>query len=289
MRNGVLIIGAGNAIYGTFALNLALSIKAYDKDLPICLVTDANGQSVSGLNEEELSIFDHIVKADTKQYVVDGKPHYQRLKLCVDLLSPFEDGTMLVDADSIFFPDRKVSHLMGEFMNKDFAIGGNGCYNVKDRVNESKNYTYWGEPEKIVAYHKLTNNLPQCVSGLFWFRKCELVEELFFLAREIYDDPKAPKQAWRLGYADEYCINVAMSMLGLEQKYYHPLYFDKVHGSYSKQQMYYDFWGLAVGGTRVESGLAQLYDRLVRKYNLRLGRKSAPRFHVNKEKVISYK
>lgn len=286
MRNGVIILAAGNQIYGTYALNLALSIKAYDTELPVCVLVDANGRSISHLNEEEKSIFDKVVTCNEADYMVGDVPHYQRLKMCVDIYSPFTEGSLYIDADSILFPDRKCSYLIGELVNKDFVIGMNGFYDVQEHKVKALNYTFWGEPADMVCYHQLTNNLPQSVSGLFWFRKCESTHKLFSTAREVYDDKNAPKTPWRKGWPDEYCFNVAMSILGMSQKYFQPLYFDKVHGTVTKDKMYFDFWGLAVGGIKVEGDLTVLYNRLVNKYNARLERKSPPRHHVDKEKAL---
>lgn len=101
MRNGVIILAAGNQIYGTYALNLALSIKAFDSELPVCVLVDASGRSISHLNDEEKSIFDKVVTCSESDYMVGDVPHYQRLKMCVDIYSPFTEGSLYIDADSI--------------------------------------------------------------------------------------------------------------------------------------------------------------------------------------------
>lgn len=281
MRSGIVIIALGYNLYGSCAFNLAMSLKAYDPKVNITLLHD--NDSISHLEEREKSIFNNRVFIPEDAYTIDGQKQYQYLKLCVDQYTPYEH-TVVIDADTIWFPEKRISWFIGEKSNEDFWINVNGYYDIAKKTNYSVNYTYWGKEKEIVKHHELTGNLLQTVSGMFSFIKGEYSEKIFALARKVYNEP-SPNKPWANGKPDEYCFNVALNKVGHWQDREVAVYFDKASGAMPYEKIYSEFWCLANGGSRCPQFVVQLYNKLVKKYVIRLGFKNLY-FHQQKGEII---
>jgi hypothetical protein len=286
VKYGIVILALGYELYGSCAYNLALSIKANDTRIRVCILHDT--KSIAHLTPKEKEVFDILQVVPEDYYMIEGKPHYFRAKLLLNKLTPFE-FTMYMDADNIWIPDKKVSWLLGEIVNDDFTIGNNGEYLVKEKKNQgAKNYPMWEGPEgidKLVSYWNIQNFIPQTVSGFIAFRKCEQVEQVFHYALKAYDDPKAPGRVWVNGKSDEYCFNIALAILNVRLKYFNIFYFDRMDGNKPPTEVYEKYWGIATGGHKVSFNVVNLYNRLVNKYSVEMGMPTR-HYHVDKTDFI---
>ena len=284
-NTGILLVAGGYELYGSCAVNLAMSLKAYDPSIQICLVHD--NKAIAHLGDAELELFDTLIVADEADYLIDGKKQYQRLKLCAYKYSPFINS-LYIDVDTIWFPKKKVSDLISSLMQYDFYIGKNTDFDPADKVKRMSNYTYWGDPVKTSRYFGLKNKMPQTISGVFWFKKCEYCAGIFSRALQVYGDKKAPTQKWANGIADEYCFNVSLSERNYQQDNCHIVYFDKSNGNISREQMFSNFWGLAAGGNKLSYIVRDLYNDLVDLYhtnfNFEIKRKHVDKIAVIKER-----
>lgn len=287
MGFGVCIVALGYQLYGSYALNLAISIKCFDPDCKIALLCDT--EAINHLSEEEKSFFDHFIFISESDYTFNGKKEYMRVKLMVNKYTPFEN-TMYLDADNIWL-DKKVSWLFGELHQTDFCIGYNAEFNVETKRSSKIGYTYWCRDEnECVKYHKIEKILPQTISGFYYFNKSAKTDLIFDIALKVYDDPKAPSEPFAKQRPDEYCFNVALGKLNYRQKEFNPVYFDKLHGAKDGQEIYTNYWCIAVGGDRISKMVKDLYDRLVVKYSIMAGLKNKRTFEngemQDKTKVI---
>jgi len=123
MTFGILIIALGYDLYGNSAYNLALSLKAYDDKIKVCLLHD--NKATAHLTSQELGYFDSMVVCDPLDY---ANGQYQRTKLCAYKYSPF-DFTIYLDADSIWLPGKTPSQFIGECLHDQFRIGMYGYFN----------------------------------------------------------------------------------------------------------------------------------------------------------------
>lgn len=251
-------------MYGSYAVNLAKSVKACEPTIKICLVHD--NKAIAHLNDEEKKLFDILTVADPADYTIGGKAQYQRMKLCAYKYSPFI-STLYIDVDTLWFPNKPISEFISKLSDKEFYIGKNTDFDPADKVKKMSNYTYWGDPVKTSRYFKLKNKMPQTISGVFWFKKSEFAQNVFDRALQVYEDPKAPTQKWANGKADEYCFNVALSEMAYDQANAHIVYFDKANGVMGREQMYLNFWGIAAGGNKLSKEVRQLYEELVDLYD----------------------
>jgi hypothetical protein len=282
MGFGIVIVALGYELYGSYALNLAISLKVYDQNVKIALLCDP--EAISHLTEEEKKFFDQFIFVRPEDLIVNGKKEYMRFKLLVNKYSPFEN-TIYLDADNIWL-DKKVSWLFGELFGKDFYIGYNAQFDVKKQRTSKQGYTYWCRDENEMAkYHKLKNFIPQTVSGFFFFRKCSFTDLVFDEALKVYDDRNAPCDNFAGSRPDEYCLNVALAKLDYVQPEFHPMYFDKLHGAKEGEEIYKGYWGIAIGGNRVSVRVKDFYNKLVNKYCIMAGLDN-PHFHKDKFKNI---
>lgn len=281
---GILIIALGYDIYGNCAYNLALSLKAYDDRIRVCLLYDTNG--IKKLGKNELSLFDDLIEIPESEYLIDGRKQYQFSKLLAYKYSPYK-FTVYMDADSIWIPNKKVSDLVAQVKEYEFIIGMNGEYEVatKRKIGVKENYPYWGEPKIICEYFGVKNYLPQTISGFFAFHKGPHAKRIFDKAIEVYKDNDAPTVKWANGKADEYCFNVAMGLLDLRQEPLNVFYFDKIEGNLPPETIYKKFWAIAMGGHKVPDNLIILYNKLVNALSQKMG-KSIRFYYANKVNVI---
>lgn len=235
--------------------------------IKICLVHD--NKAITHLSQDELLLFDFVKVADSTDYIVNGSTQYQRMKLCVNKYTPF-DNTLYIDVDTLWFT-KPISELISILADHDFYIGKNGDYDPIARKKIGSNYTFWGEPFRISRHFGLKNLLPQTISGVFWFKKCEFTQQVFKRALQVYADRKAPTQKWANGMADEYCFNIALSEAGYKQPNVHFVYFDKANGKLDRKTMFLNFWGIAAGGNRLSNEVRSMYDDLVDMYDTQLG------------------
>lgn len=271
----------GYELYAANALNLAMSIKADAPEVSITLIHD---DTINILTEKEKTFFDLLKPVNKEDFFVNGKPQYQRLKICVDKYSDYEE-TLYIDVDSIWFPGKNINGLFDAVSGKEFLIGYNGHYDPMTNKKTNRNYTYWVDNLPwMCRYFDLKNKVPQTISGTFFFKKCAFSEELFKIARDVYDDLKAPVIKWGGGKPDEYCFNIALSKLNYTQEELHFLYFDKVNGIMPKDRMFSSFWGLAAGGNKLQLNIKRLYDDLVSLYSEHFGIEK--HFHVDKKTLI---
>lgn len=271
----------GYELYAACALNLAMSIKAFAPEVNITLIHD---ETISVLTEEEKKFFDILKPVDRNDFLIKGKPQYQRLKLCVDKYSDY-DQTFYIDVDSIWFPEKSITTLFDQMEGKDFFIGCNGYFDPLTNKRTNKNYTYWiDNPATVCRYFDLKNKLLQTVSGVFYFAKGDFTNKLFDSAREVYDDPGAPHIRWASGKPDEYCFNVALSKLNYSQSECHFLYFDKINGVMPNERIYSSFWGLAAGGNKLQEKTKRLCNDLISLYSEHF--KIRKHYHIDKKTVI---
>ena len=285
-NNGVIIQATGNSLYGRFAFNLAMSIRANDRIIPITLICDEEG--IKDLKPYMLNFFTEIKYINEKDITFKGKKHHFLLKTMLYNYSPYQN-TLFLDADTIINPKRMISYLFGELQHYNFVTSNNGYFDFKknQQTLSTKTYQYWGDIDKIKMYYDLRDRLWQVNSTIIYFSKSKEAKNIFNLAEEIYRDELSPKKENKWGFADEYCFNIALSKLQWEANKapYNPIFIQFLGQRIDKNIILRDYWGFTNGGHRVNPLLIRLYNEMVNKYSESF--QIMDRFfHVDKQNVI---
>jgi len=281
---GVIILATGHSIYGRYALNLAISLRANCHNVDICLVCDKQG--IADFKEYQLNLFNTIKIIDESSYIINGEKHHFFLKTKLYELSPY-DETIFFDADTLICPGKNIDFMFSTLSDNDFAIANNGWVDlITGKSNVINSYKFWGEIEAIKEYHKITK-LYQTNSTFIYFKKTQENKELFDLCQQIYLDESAPKEKQTWGYADEYCFNVALSKLNIKFKSPNQniIFIQFVQKKIEKKNITERFWGMTNGGHKTHPLLVKIYNELVNQYCLKMN--ILDRFyHIDKSQLI---
>jgi hypothetical protein len=262
-KRGIVIIAFGHCYYGRYAFNLALSIKAVDKDFPIAVIHSENALNHLSIRQKEF--FDEMIllpESDAKGF---------GCKLHLDLLSPFEE-TLFFDADMAWMPKRRPSELFEELKEYEYASITEGSYDIgtNDKEKASKRYYFWADPDEIKKVYKLeTGTLYQWRSEVIYFKKTKNVKSMFRKAREIYAKPKL-NSIIMFGnqIPDELAINISTALHDIHPHRYMwtPAYWPKLHGEHVPpfEQLYSTYYLLSCGSNTASGSLKGVYDRIIK-------------------------
>ena len=262
MGKGVVILSLGNPLYGEFASNLAISIRAYS-DIPVTVLHDKT--SLATLDKDRMKMFDKVAVPES-EFMYQGKGIYQRVKTRLYDYSPY-DETLYIDADSLMTKD-----VSGLFGGNDFSIGSMGYYDCKEEKVVDEKYWFWAEPISLKKHYKLKNKIGKTYSGIMCWRKGEVAEKMFKAATKVYDDRTNRKltKTWGGDIGDELCFNVAIGLTDYEPADWMPIYFEPYHGSLRHAQML-EYHGITLAGNEPPPYVATLYKEKCREHASRLG------------------
>lgn len=123
MKKGVITIATKHPLYGRYAYNLAVSVRAIAPEIPITVIADSIG--LSHLDDMQLTVFDRIITPDAEDYNMHGKCVPLVLKYHLHKYSPYE-CTMFCDADTIFSPMANLHHAFSQLSGNLFTIANRG-------------------------------------------------------------------------------------------------------------------------------------------------------------------
>lgn len=232
MTKGIILLAMGNRIYGNMAFNLALSIKATNRTIPIILYTDHN--ATGNLTDKHKAFFTEIRTLAPEYYIYDNKVMYFRAKSRLYDLSPF-DHTLWLDADTVFIQGKDVADFFD--IDADFLAQ---TYNLIDldtgnkTIDTAFHNMIWGDPKQIKRYYKLPDKtlLPQINSSIIAFKKGDVAATMFDTVKELYKNPHPPCEGFRGEFPDEFFFHVAGAMTGIMSPVipFTPLYGDHEFG-----------------------------------------------------------
>jgi len=173
MDKGYLILAQNtkDADYVKLAYALALSIKNTQSSVSsVCLATDI---PLKSLDKKIKDTFDEIVPipwidhAKNSRWKIENKWKYY-------YMTPFEE-TVILDADMLFTTD--ISHWWDILCRQDIWI-------------TDKPRTFKGEVITSTKYRDtfVSNDLPNVYTAFMYFKKADIVSELFRLVEIIFDN-----------------------------------------------------------------------------------------------------
>ena len=241
---GFIIVATGDYHYGQMAVNLAASIKSFDKNNKIALAYTASAIQIMRPVEREL--IDFFIEIP-KEYYEDEK--YFKIKTHLDQLTPFEN-TIYCDADTIFFNKSNPANYFDLLKNETFSA----------IIETNPNYTNWGKDFKLLIR-----------SEFLYFKKHT---KFWNEVRKSYNT--APSSIKRIAQSvpDEYAFNFAIQKLNIEVKPTEtPFDWALLHGRIPDSEIFKTYKGISVGGNGAHAHTIDLYNRVAQYHfnNLKLG------------------
>jgi len=259
VNKGILIIACGHPFFGRMAHNLAASIKSMEPGMPIALRWA--GDALNHLKNYNLSeVFDSVEKIPEHCYKSEGKNKWIRTKVFMYDLSPFEE-TIFLDADTIWFPKRKPSHLFKELEPVEITFANYTRHDL-EKVKDEK---VWAKLSEVKTAYDFDKGYYYALQSEFvYFKRSEKNAAYFEKAKEVYDNPKAETIVFAGFVPDEFAFSVAALLCGIKpHKYpYFPTYWHPVHKKIDRETLFDRHYVLSVGGAFQSDYFKKLYDQL---------------------------
>ncbi|HMO36570.1 MAG TPA: hypothetical protein PKA06_11055 [Gemmatales bacterium] len=256
---GILIICTGHWLYGRMTYNLALSIKAAGIQDPVCVIyTDS---ALSHLNDQQKRLFDHMIKVEPTDF--------RKIRTHLNELSPY-DETLALDADMVWL-DAKLDRLWPVLDQTPLTSANFGSVDKETGKDTSNGfYRFWADYADIVKSYPIKGKLYKCLATVMLFRKCKEVDKVFKLWRECLEKPKCKTDFWNGGVADEFGLNIALNLCGIEphKDYWEPAIWDSKIPISDLRKKYYCF---NFGGNVRSRRDRELYDLLMQVVCFKMG------------------
>jgi hypothetical protein len=253
LKRGIILFACGHSLYGRYAYNFALSVKAVDPLFPVVVVHSEN--SLSHVSEDKRWVFDQMI-------LLPGGTGFG-VKLQLDLLSPFEE-TLYCDVDMAWLPKRSPNDLFDELKDVDFTSITEG--HTEDK---SQKYYFWADPEEIRKKYSIEGRMYQWRSEVMYFKKTDKVRQMFAMARKIHANHGLDSVV-KFGnqIPDELAINIATAFYDMHPHEYKwtPAFWPRLHGNnYGSQvDLYNKFYLLSCGSNYATGDLKRLYNQVMK-------------------------
>ena len=216
---GVVLLAAGHPCYGEYAVNFAASILQSDPEAKITLF--ASDSVIERIDKVQRGYFDKILTIPTETLYVDGVPYYNRFKLFLPHISPY-DETMYFDVDSLWVSKMGIGQLF-DFMKTHRAQLGGQCEAVVPVAEEAVLFKDIKDLKPLQAFHPpLTfpgKNFYQLHGQCLYCTKNPTVTQVFDTALRIFDAMLKNELTctlywvWHGQPIEELCITLATAMV----------------------------------------------------------------------------
>lgn len=167
VKEGYMFCCFGKDLYFKLANRLVNSIRRFDKQRPICILTDNEIKLAEHLTDITKC---RVMHFDLDKFIhphIDIKNDWHRYgfypKIFQSFYSPFEH-TMSFDCDVIFHKDFTFLWDIYYTSNMDFIIPG-----LSDENNKSPSDWHWRSVDQVIQ--KIGINIPQTLSSLMIYNK----------------------------------------------------------------------------------------------------------------------
>jgi hypothetical protein len=223
---GIVIMAFGKAAYHEMAYNFALSVKHFDRDLPIQLICDKNDV----LMGHKYWVFDIITIIDNEDLYHNNVFSPGRAKTRIDKYMAF-DNNLYFDIDGVAVVSLRplVDHLLalpkeGFFYSQTASWtdpkGRTPMANLKQNGPDFPEMQ-WATLDTIWEYHELPDDaMVTAINSSFMFlRKGKKLTQFFEQVRDNIDNGipvEKLKMPWGGTYPDELAFNIACAQFGID-------------------------------------------------------------------------
>lgn len=264
--NGIIILALKKPAYALGAFNLAHSIKYFNPEINITLVSD--GEHQRHYREEHYKPFDSIKSMNLCDYTdKNGRFQPGYAKLSIDKYSDYEH-TLFIDADSLVIKD--IQPLIDDLIlsKGDFFSNVLGSGFIGDEIS----YSPWATNEQIWSYFALPNDRKITTINSSWFYFNKKADKIFAVARKSFLNgfkEEDLKTKWGTTLPDELFIVGTLAQMEINPKYEKDvMFFGNVIDNRSLSDLENDYFAFTLyGGARtVRDVYTSWYDRLMFKF-----------------------
>jgi hypothetical protein len=268
-ETGILLLALGHPYYGRMAYNLAMSIKAIDKNASITLVYTES--AITHINQRYMYIFDN-------KFAIDNTSEPFGAKLLLDKLTPYE-RTLYMDVDTLWTNKQGPAKLFEKLKGTPFTGITEGFHDYDKPIDGTMNKLYptWADLDEIKEEFDLTGKLFQWRGEFIYFEKCDRTEDFFMRAREVYGRAHDLKTVKKFAehIPDELAINIAANLSGIEPHIFKwkPTFWDRLNGGNMADiaDLQYNYYAISCGSNYNSGPLKRTYDRICAASASRLG------------------
>lgn len=266
---GILLLAIGHPYYGRMAYNLAMSIKANDRNAHITLVYTEG--AITHLNQRFMYVFDN-------KMAIDNTSEPFGAKLLLDKLTPYE-RTIYMDVDTLWVNKHSPSKLFEQLKGLSFTGITEGMHDYDDPTKSeiSKNYPTWADLDELASVFDLYGKIYQWRSEFIYFESGMYAEELFARMRSVYARAYSLKTVKKFAdhIPDELAINIAANQCGIQPHEYKwkPTYWDRLYGGNMADigDLQANYYAISCGSNESGGALKRVYDRICAASAGRLG------------------
>ena len=257
--NGIITIATKHALYGRYAYNLAVSVRAVAPNVPISIIADEIG--ISHLNESQRAIFDQIIAPDFHDYSNGEKITPLTLKYHLYKYSPY-DHTIFMDADTILTPTAKVVEMFSDMGDVDFTIANRGEQSPQEGISQ------WvmGKYLDVPYWYDLS-------SEFIYFKKGIVAKNVFSDALKHYKQGILPTKAFAGDKPDEPFLMLGMIDNGIKPHKvpFKPSFWYAAEKHITAVKVKTEYLMFSLGGKLIPKAQRLIYDDICKNVSYRSG------------------
>jgi hypothetical protein len=218
MKQGIILIALGHPYYAQLAVNLVMSIKHNQPDMPITLFHDKH--SIAGIPEDKRRYFDAFGEVEDDFYIIAGKKHFGLMKTKMNQLAARTDydHVLYIDVDSLAIPGTNLNKFFETTAVAGFATEFRGTINLTTAPANTK-IGGWLACGHVKGKFALKDaNIPSYTqsSWIGFDKNSDEVNEIFTEAENMfhYFMKLGNAALWYNSVPDELCFALSMGITG---------------------------------------------------------------------------
>lgn len=270
MKGTVIILAVGDSKWGQLALSLCLSIKANDSEQEVLLVYEDS--AVKEIKPLIPRYFDYLHQVDCSEYKSNHDKAF-RLKTKIYGIAktsvPREKQFLMIDADCIILPSKKVSDWFNELDGTPFTAWCNDVYDFKTKTRSRNDYTFWHDIDSAKRDYGF---MPQINSSFIYFEICEKAKVLFYIADHIENINNTT--LYKGVVPDELYFNIACMECNLlpHQVPFYPIFFQFANEYQDISHIYHYYRAIGFAGEqRPSNWFIDFYNKTANYYRCFFG------------------
>jgi hypothetical protein len=256
---GIVTIATKHALYGRYAYNLAVSLRAIAPQISISIIGDNVG--LSHLTDTQKCLFDKIITPELNDYHKGDKCTPLTLKYHLHKYSPY-DQTIFMDADTILSPMADVEALFTSLEGIEFTIANRG------EQKPEKGVSQWIDSSNVEVpyWYDLS-------SEFIYFEKSKKANDVFLSALKHYKNDSIPVKSFAGDKPDEPYLMMGMITHGVKphKTPFKPSYWLPAEKFKSLMDIKRSFTMFSLGGKLIPRAQMNYYNELCKNASYKSG------------------